>query len=103
MMTKNIMTTKNLLLKLASIASACLCIMSCNPELLENGGEQEGGPVTLTAYMESADSKTVLDGKVSKWTGDEWIQIAGRNGNYWFNTQSTSHSATATFTYNGGN
>ena len=97
------MTTKNLLLKLASIASACLGIMSCNPELLENGGEQEGGPVTLTAYMESADSKTVLDGKVSKWTGDEWIQIAGRNGNYWFNTQSTSHSATATFTYNGGN
>ena len=53
--------------------------------------------------MEGGDTKVVLENMQSKWKGEEWIQIVGHKGNYWFNSSSSSPSLSTTFTYNGGN
>ena len=59
--------------------------------------------VTFEASVDGADTKTVLDGKVSKWSGQEWIQIVGSKA-YWFGSEKMdTPSDRAIFSYNGAN
>ena len=89
--------------KAAAVVAGFLALFSCvKMELAPEVQESVCGAPVFTAYVDGADSKAVLDGKISKWNGEEWIQVVGRNGNYWFgaNTQSATY---ASFTYNGSN
>ena len=90
-------------MKFSAVAASMFTLIGCIEETFKPDTETDGGVVTLTAYMEGGQTKTVLDGTFSKWAGDEWIQIAGRNGNYWFCSEGAVHSSVATFTYNGDN
>ena len=81
--------------------SSCVSEMM-QPEMIQSE-MQQGMPVTYTAYTDIPDTKTVLDENLSKWYGEEWIQLVSSEGNYWFNSYSSSPSASATFTYNGDN
>lgn len=82
--------------------SMLLGMMSCVMEVMDGDMPQEG-IVSYTAYTDVPATKAVLDGNVSKWYGEEWIQIVSREGNYWFSSYSASPSGSATFTYNGDN
>ena len=59
--------------------------------------------VTYTAYADSPDTKTTLKENRPMWKGEEWIQVVGRNGNYWMGTNVSGSSVSASFTYNGDN
>lgn len=86
------------------VAAFIAAAVSCTPEL-EVGPEipQNQGAVVYSASLDGDITKVVLDGNRSMWRGEEWIQIAGRNGNYWLGSENISTpSASATFTYNGG-
>ena len=87
---------------IAAIA-AVLCLTSCVNEMIEPEVPQEGAMASYMAFVDGSGTKTVLDGNVNKWKGEEWIQIVGRNGNYWFNANATAPSSSATFNYNGDN
>ena len=77
---------------------------SCMVELMNDSMNAEmDGVVSFTAYTDCPETKTTLDGNVSKWNGEEWIQVVGRNGNYWFNANTSAPTRSATFTYNGDN
>ena len=80
-----------------------LSFAACMNEAVEVTPEIPEGVVSYTAYVDGGATRTELDGNVSKWKGEEWIQIVGRNGNYWFNTNVSSPSASAEFIYNGDN
>ena len=95
------MTTKSRFLKLVSIAFISLGMMSCAQDLLELEGEYNGGAASFTAYTESTDSKTVLDGNVSKWKGEESIQVIGKKGSYKFTASVNGQSSSATFNLDG--
>lgn len=95
------MTTKSRFLKLVSIAFISLGMMSCAQDLLELEGEYNGGAASFTAYTESTDSKTVLDGNVSKWKGEESIQVIGKKGSYKFTASVNGQSSSATFSLDG--
>ena len=89
---------------LISVAAVMAAAVSCTQELMH----PEEGPMPAEAVMYSASfdsegTKAVLDGLKSMWNGEEWIQIVGRNGNYWLGSSSSSPSASATFTYDGAN
>ena len=89
-----------------TVAAILAAAVSCAPELIEtqNPEIQQGGTmVTYSANVDGGDTKVVLEGIQSMWKGEEWIQIVGRNGNYWFSSNSSSPSTSATFTYNGEN
>ena len=92
---------KHLYKRLTAILAAVMALTSCMDEKI---GTDSGmtGPVTLTGYMD-APSRTVLDGNLSKWMGEEWIQVVGRNGSYWFSSYAGEASTSALFTYDGGN
>lgn len=89
-----------------TVAALMVAAASCAPELMdvqEPEIHQGGAPVTYSANVDGGDTKVVLEGMQSMWNGEEWIQIVGRNGNYWFNSESSSPSTSAVFTYNGEN
>ena len=97
---------KRLIYHIATIAALLAAAVACAPELLDNqeAGIQPGGVVvTYTANVDGSDTKVVLENMQSMWKGEEWIQIVGRNGNYWFDSHSSTPSRSATFTYDGGN
>ena len=100
-MNKTIKTAKNRFLKLASIAFVSLGLMSCAQDFLELEGEHIGGTASFTAYTESAPSKAVLDGNVSKWKGEESIQVIGKKGSYKFTASVNGESTFATFNLDG--
>ena len=89
-----------------ALMMALLVVSSCRPEL-ENEIEKNPEPeivdriVSFTAYTDNAESKTVIDGNVSKWNGEETIQIVGKKNNYCLSTYVSSPSTVATFTYDG--
>lgn len=84
-------------------ASALLTAVSCAEELAAPQAPDADYTATLVASFDEPDTKTVLDGKVSKWSGEEWIQVIGNSGNYWMSTNASTPAASATFYYNGGN
>ena len=53
------------------------------------------------AYVDMNDTKAILDGNVSKWSGEELIQIVGRKGSHKFGTSVSGAATSATFTYMG--
>ena len=85
----------------AAVVAAAFISISCVDELISPETQNPEGTVVFTASVDGADTKTVLDGNVSMWSGNEWIQIVGSNGNYWFETTADSPSRKAEFTYSG--
>ena len=82
-------------------AVALLAAVSCNKELPQD--HPVGESVTFEAMVDGADTRTVLDGKVSKWSGEEWIQVVGSKA-YWFGTEKIqTPTDRAIFSYNGDN
>lgn len=82
---------------------AVSALFACQKEIPVETPQTEA--VTFKAYVDGADTKTVLDGDAlkTKWSGEEWIQIVGSKA-YWFGSENvTTPSLTTTFTYNGGN
>ncbi len=86
-----------------AVIIGAVSMVSCLDETMEISPEVPEGTVSYTAYVDGNSTKAELDGNVSMWKGEEWIQIVGRNGNYWFNANVASPSSVAEFTYNGGN
>ena len=85
-------------------AVALMALVSCNKEVTPS---EENAPVgeivTFEASVDGADTKTVLEGKVSKWSGEEWIQVVGSKA-YWFGSEKMeTPSDRAIFSYNGDN
>ena len=76
--------------------------VSCNNEILDPSTPENGLP-SFTAYVDNVQTKTILEDKMSKWSGNEWIQVVSQDGNYWFGTNVPSPSTSAVFTYNGDN
>ncbi len=79
-----------------------LLSVSCVNEVMDEIQEPEVAPgvSTYTAYVDDG-TKAVLDGNVSKWSGEESICIIGRKGNYQYKASVTGTSASATFAYAG--
>ena len=102
------MTHVKTLFKVAAFVLATFFLAAC-----DKGFEQEvefpEGTVAFKAIVDGgADTRTVMEEGEnnrhdSKWYGEEWIQIVGRNGNYWFNSYISEPASSATFTYNGEN
>lgn len=86
-----------------AVIIGAVSMVSCLDETMEISPEVPEGTVSYTAYVDGNSTKAELDGNVSMWKGEEWIQIVGRNGNYWFNANVASPSSVAEFTYNGDN
>lgn len=86
-----------------AVIIGAVSMVSCLDETMEISPEVPEGTVSYTAYVDGNSTKAELSGNVSMWKGEEWIQIVGRNGNYWFNANATSPSVSAVFTYNGNN
>ena len=85
-----------------SILMVMILMSSCVRDIMHESVQMDG-IVTYTAYSDAPETKTVLQERTTLWKGEEWIQVVGRNGNYWFNTNTSGATAQATFTYNGGN
>ena len=81
-------------------AVATFAAISCTQELDNN--VPVGNVVTYEASVDGADSKAILDGVVSKWSGEELITIHDGNKGFTFYTNATEPTTKATFTYNGG-
>ena len=86
-----------------AVIIGAVSMVSCLDETMEISPEVPEGTVSYTAYVDGNSTKAELSGNVSMWKGEEWIQIVGRNGNYWFNANVASPSSVAEFTYNGDN
>ena len=80
------------------IAAVALAAVACNKEVAQ---EQlpAGEVVTFEASTDGADTKVVLDGKVSKWENGDKITIHNGTKGYEFST--TDEGAKAEFTYTG--
>lgn len=80
------------------IAAVALAAVACNKEAAQ---EQlpVGEVVTFEASTDGADTKVVLDGKVSKWENGDKITIHNGTKGYEFST--TDEGAKAEFTYTG--
>lgn len=83
-------------------AVAIFSAVSCNKELSQDL-MPSGNIVTFEATVDGAESKTVLNGAKSMWSGQEWIQVVGTKA-YWFGTENiATPSEKAIFSYNGDN
>ena len=90
---------KKIILSIMAVSA----LFACQKEIPVETPQTEA--VTFKAYVDGADTKTVLDGDAlkTKWSGEEWIQIVGSKA-YWFGSENvTTPSLSTTFTYNGGN
>ena len=65
--------------------------------------EADFGAPVFTAYVDNVETKAVLDGanNVSKWSGDEYIQVVGKKGTYTFGTSVSGTATSAQFSYKG--
>ena len=82
-------------------AIAALSAVACTMELVVEEPQVNLGVPTYTAYMDVNDTKSVLDGNISKWKGEEYIQIVGKKGNYNFGTNVNGTATSAEFVYKG--
>ena len=78
---------KSIMKAFLAVVLGALIFVSCLDEKMQMTPEVPEGAVSYTAYVDGRDTKAELDGNVSMWKGEEWIQIVGRNGNYWFNAK----------------
>ena len=88
--------------KYAAAAVAALCLSSCAEEEMhspELPGQDD--VASYTAYADGVDTKAVLDGKVSKWQGEESIALVGKKGTHKFTAAVEGVSSQATFNYAG--
>lgn len=84
---------------LLAATAAVMCLASCEMEIIDP--EVQEGSVVLTASVDGAETRTVLDGNLSLWSGEESIQVIGKSGNYKFRTVASTPSRTADFSYDG--
>ncbi len=92
---------KQISVKVLFAAIAALCVVACAEELVEENVLTQEGTVVYTASVDGAETRTVLEGNLSKWSGDEKIQIVGEKGSYVFEATLDSPSEKADFTYSG--
>ena len=79
-----------------SILMVMILMSSCVRDMMHESVQMDG-IVTYTAYSDAPETKTVLQERTTLWKGEEWIQVVGRNGNYWFGSN-TSGTSAQTFT-----
>ncbi|MBO5979933.1 MAG: hypothetical protein J6Q12_05840, partial [Bacteroidales bacterium] len=82
-------------------AIAALSAMACTMELVVEEPQVNLSIPTYTAYVDVNDTKSVLDENVSKWSGDEDIQLVGQKGSSKFATNVRGTATTAEFVYKG--
>ena len=82
---------------MAALIAGLLTLISCVDEFSAPETMVPEGVPSFTATVEGADTKTVLDGRISKWSGEESIQVIGRNGSYKFSASVTGTSTKAVF------
>lgn len=76
------------------------CVRDVVPDI-SGDAVQGGGVVSYSAFVDETDTKATLDGKVSKWMGEENIRIVGRKGTYRFTANVKGMSSSATFNLDG--
>lgn len=88
---------------LCSLIFALTLTAACVPDVMEpgDGDASQFGVVSYTAYADGVDTKAVLDGKVSKWQGEETIALVGKKGTHKFTASVEGVSSQATFNYAG--
>ena len=84
-------------------ALATLSIVSCTVEIIMEEPEFDSGAPVFTAYVDNVETKTVLDeaSNLSKWSGEEYIQVVGKKGTYTFGTSVSGTATSAQFSLNG--
>lgn len=55
----------------AAVVAAAFISISCVDELISPETQNPEGTVVFTASVDGADTKTVIDGNVSMWSGNE--------------------------------
>ena len=88
---------------LCSLIFALTLTAACVPDVMEpgDGDASQYGVASYTAYADGVDTKAVLDGKVSKWQGEESIALVGKKGTHKFTASVEGVSSQATFNYAG--
>ena len=88
---------------LYSLIFALTLTAACVPDVMEpgDGDASQYGVASYTAYADGVDTKAVLDGKVSKWQGEESIALVGKKGTHKFTAAVEGVSSQATFNYAG--
>lgn len=84
-----------------SLLSVVFLTVSCAEEMHSPEVSGPQGVASYVAYADGTDVKAVLDGNVSKWKGEESIQIIGKKGTYRFAASVSGTSGSATFNYTG--
>ena len=70
---------------LISLIFSIILTASCVSDVMEpDNTPVQDGVSSYTAYTDGVDTKAVLDGKVSKWQGEETIALVGKNGTHKF-------------------
>ena len=88
---------------LCSLIFALTLTAACVPDVMESGDgdASQYGVASYTAYADGMDTKAVLDGKVSKWQGEESIALVGKKGTHKFTAAVEGVSSQAKFNYAG--
>ena len=84
-----------------SVLLTIFCLVSCVDQM---HAPETDSPEVLTSYtacMEGTDVKSVLDGNVSLWKGQEDIHVIGKSGSAKFSASVDGQSQSATFNYAG--
>ena len=79
---------------------AVSCVQDMMDDVVVNDAVQTG-VASYTAYVDGTDTKAVLDGNVSRWKGEESIQVVGKKGTYRFTANVDGQSTSATFNHVG--
>ena len=77
------------------------CLTSCVDQMHAPETDDPEDLTSYTAYMEGTDVKSVLDGNISLWKGQEDIHVIGKNGSAKFSASVDGQSQSATFNYAG--
>lgn len=88
---------------MCSLIFALTLTAACVPDVMEpgDGDASQYGVASYTAYADGVDTKAVLDGKVSKWQGEESIALVGKKGTHKFTAAVEGVSSQAMFNYAG--
>ena len=84
-----------------SVLLTIFCLVSCVDQMHAPETDSPEVLTSYTAYMEGTDVKSVLDGNVSLWKGQEDIHVIGRNNSGKFSASVDGQSPSATFNYAG--
>ena len=84
---------------MTAVIAGLLTFISCVDELSSPEAMVPEVVASFTATVDGADTKTVLDGNISKWAGEESIQVVGQNGTYKFSASVSGSSTKAVFSF----